>query len=63
MKSRRRIAFPQAQGPANLGFQLGPSEQEKATSEMGFQGQLRCEKLELLMTATGLGRVKTRSRT
>jgi hypothetical protein len=33
MKSRRRIAYPS-------GFELKASEQEIATSEMGFQGHV-----------------------
>jgi hypothetical protein len=44
MKLRRRIAFPDAQDHAKCGFQLRPSEQEKATSEMGFNGQFALQK-------------------
>jgi hypothetical protein len=38
MKSRRHIAFPRLGEHAKGGVQLRPSEQEIATSEMGFNG-------------------------
>jgi hypothetical protein len=44
MKSRRRIAFLKARDRANIVFQLGPSEQEMATSDMGFKGQFAMQK-------------------
>jgi hypothetical protein len=44
MKSRRLIAFPQAEDHTNTGCQLKPSEQEMATSDMGFKDQFAMQK-------------------
>jgi hypothetical protein len=44
MKSRRRIAFPKLGTTLHLGFQLRPSKQEFATSDMGRNGQFALRK-------------------
>jgi hypothetical protein len=54
MMSRRRIAFPPSSGPAAFGFQLRPSKQEFATSDMGRKWSvLRCRNSEPRMSAWG----------
>jgi hypothetical protein len=53
MKSRRRIAFPRLGEHTKGGVQLRPSEQEIATSEMGFKVCVLSSNPEPPMTGVG----------
>jgi hypothetical protein len=49
MKSRRRMAFPKLGTTLYLAFELWPSKQKFATSDIGRNGEFACENPELTL--------------